>query len=298
MEHSEALQALVYRWIQSVDPKTSQELHDSNGPKPIAITPLVPIGEGEVCVGIACLDDKLTKCIRAAVLLNDAPIGLKAKDTHHSYALDTEVDLVAQADWGDFVRAALPSSTWQIDLLSPTACKILKRVAPAPSAVAYFNSWLTRWNTFSPIQLPAKEILAFVEARVDIIELEGHTERVFISPQENPYPGFIGSVTFAVNKPTSKDAPQLKTLDTLITFATYSGTGVQTMRGMGTTQTKALEPLVSRPPSKPGNGVPDMSLLLIDEDDVVLRREDERFVVSRKAVDEDSFENLGSTGLV
>jgi CRISPR-associated endoribonuclease Cas6 len=243
MEHSEALQALLYRWIQSVDSKTSKELHDSNGLKPLAITPIVPAGEGEVYVGIACLDDKLANCIRAAVLLHDEPVGLKAKETHHSYTLDNEVPIVAQADWADFIRVATPSSSWEISLLSPTACKVLKRVAPAPAAVPYFNSWLARWNAFSPIQLPVKDILAFVTSRIDIVDVSGRTDKVFISPQEKPYPGFVGSVTFAVDKPTKQDVPQLRILDTLITFATYAGTGVQTMRGMGVTQTKALATL-------------------------------------------------------
>jgi CRISPR/Cas system endoribonuclease Cas6 (RAMP superfamily) len=251
MEHSEALQALVYRWIQSVDPKTSKELHDGNGLKPLAITPLVPTGEREACVGIACLNDKLAKCIRAAVLLHNEPVGLKAREAHHSYTLDNEAHLVAQADWSDFIRAAAPSNSWEVSLLSPTACKVLKRVAPVPATVPYFNSWLARWNAFSPIKLPTEDILAFVASRVDITKIEGHTNKVFISPQEKPYPGFVGSVTFAVDKPTKQDAPQLKTLDTLIAFATYAGTGVQTMRGMGVTQTKILTTLGSLQAGQP-----------------------------------------------
>jgi CRISPR-associated endoribonuclease Cas6 len=252
MEHSEALQALVYRWIQSIDPKASQELHDSNGLKPLAIAPPVPVGTEEVRVGITCLDDKLTKGIRAAVLLHDEPVRLKAKHTHHSYTLDGEARVVAQADWDGFMHTAAPSSSWEISLLSPTACKVLKRIAPAPSAVAYYNSWLARWNAFSPIQLPTEELLAFVADRIDIVALNGRTDEMLISPQEKPYPGFSGTVTFAVNKPTKSDIPQLKTLDALVAFASYSGTGVQTMRGMGATQTRALSALKVPQAQRPG----------------------------------------------
>jgi CRISPR/Cas system endoribonuclease Cas6 (RAMP superfamily) len=236
----------VYRWVASVDPEASQQIHDSNGLKPLSVAPLVVSGEKEAHILITSLDDRLANSVRAAVLLHSEPVRLKAKKTHHSYTLNNEARCVARADWKDLVAKAVPSTQWHVDLISPTACKVQKRLAPAPSAVAYFNSWHVRWKEFSPVGLPVEDILTFVSERVDIIELRGHTVEVPITLQERPYPGFIGKVVFAVNKPVFKDIPYLKALDTLAEFAAYSGTGVQGMRGMGVTQTKSLATLARR----------------------------------------------------
>jgi CRISPR-associated endoribonuclease Cas6 len=247
-EHSQALQALIYRWIDSVDPEKAAQLHDGadgidgkRSMKPFSIAPLKAVGDKRLALSITSLDDDLARLICAGALLYNQPVRLKAKSTHHSYSLDPQIEHEVHCDWTDFLANAVPATAWKVTLVSPTACKIKGRINPAPLPSNYFASWFRRWESFSTKALPQLDILDFVEARVDVAALQGATKGVPIAPQEKPYPGFYGAVLFSVHKPTAKDRAYLEALDTLVAFAEFAGTGAQTMRGMGLTRTTRLK---------------------------------------------------------
>jgi CRISPR/Cas system endoribonuclease Cas6 (RAMP superfamily) len=243
--HTRALQALVYQWINEVNPEKANELHgkEQSRTKPFAIGPIMP-GEGETFIfHILSVDDELARVICAGAYLHGMQVHLKAPAKVLTFTLGHDIVMEAQRSWKAMSQEAVCATAWRVRLLSPTACKIQGRVRPLPDPCTYFASWFHRWMTFAPETCPIKDVLGFVADRLDVTDFAGETVAVPISNGQLAYPGFLGTVDFSVSKPTREDRDSLRTLDTLIAFAEFTGTGTQTMRGMGQTRTDRLHTL-------------------------------------------------------
>lgn len=238
---SQALQGLIYGWIKAVDPADSQELHDNNATKPFAISPLVPTESGTSIFYVSCLDDSLTASICKGADLNGKEVQLKTRSKLLTFDLDPNIVFESTTSWARFERDAVLAHAWGVQLLSPTVCLLNEQLLPLPQPVNYFASWYSHWESFAPKSLKLPEVLDFVRDRVIVTGFSGETIDVPINDKQEVFPGFIGRVDFAVHRPKSQDAKMLKILDRLISLSEYSGTGAQTMRGLGQTRTEQLQ---------------------------------------------------------
>jgi CRISPR-associated endoribonuclease Cas6 len=248
--HARALQALVYQWINIVNPEKATELHETEKgkSKPFAIGPVVPEEDGTFVFHVSSVDDELARIICAGAYLYGTQIHLKAPARILTFTLGHDIAVESQKDWKTIGREAVCATAWRVKLISPTTCKIKGHVCPLPDPNTYFASWLHRWQVFAPEVChitDVKETLRFVKNRVDVMDFAGETVAVPISDDQLAYPGFIGTVDFSIKGSSHKDRAHLRTLDTLVAFAEFAGTGTQTMRGMGQTRIERLHVLTN-----------------------------------------------------
>jgi CRISPR-associated endoribonuclease Cas6 len=237
-EHARALQALVYGWIQAINPSRATAIHDEMQTKPFGIAPLQAIDTETYQLKVSCLDEELARIICAGAMLGAGKISLKAHGRLHTLTLNQAVAIEESSTWQELRDNARPATSWTVRLLSPTAFKNSGRLLLSPTADRYFSSWYYRWNNFAPKPIEPIDLLDFVRSHINITYLEGKTVNVPIEPQQLQYPGFCGTVVFAVHEPGPEHKPYLQALDQLALFANYAGTGTQTMRGMGVTRVK------------------------------------------------------------
>ncbi|MDR0308966.1 MAG: CRISPR system precrRNA processing endoribonuclease RAMP protein Cas6 [Coriobacteriales bacterium] len=239
--HAQALQSLVYGWIQAMDRTRAEELHDTNSSKPFSISPLVPSGNSDCVFYVSCLDDSLTDIICKGADSCDQNVYLKASHKVLTFTLDPKIDFESETSWTKLERNSEAANAWKVYLLSPTVCRIKEQLFPLPDPVNYFASWYYRWQGFGQPHPPqAPEIIEFVRDRVVVTAFSGETVDVPINARQSTFPGFVGFVDLAVHKPKNSEKDILKRLDMLTSLAEYSGTGAQTMRGLGQTRVERL----------------------------------------------------------
>jgi CRISPR-associated endoribonuclease Cas6 len=239
--HSLALQGLVYGWIKAVDPKRSERLHDDNVTKPFAISPLVPAENNSCIFYVSCLDDSLTGTICEGANRNGKRVRVKGPSKLLVFDLSPEIVFEHEVSWARLECDAVAAYAWRVHLLSPTVCRIKERLLPLPDPANYFASWYYRWEGFAPHSLRMPELLEFVKDRVVVTGFSGETIRVPINEKQTAFPGFVGTADFAVHRPMPADTTVLTALDRLVSLSNCSGTGTQTMRGLGQTRTEQIK---------------------------------------------------------
>ena len=239
--HAQALQGLVYSWIKAVDPNRSQTLHDSASSKPLSISPLAVVSDNLSAFYVTCLDDALACTVCKGADCHGNSIHLKAPSEVKTFTLDSNIEFVDESSWTKIEYESLAAYAWRIHLLSPTVCRKKGRLLPLPDPVNYFSSWYFRWESFAPKSLEAPTLLDFVKDHIDVIGFSGETVKIPVNENQEAFPGFTGTVEFAVRKSKLVDSTLLKKLDCLVSLGDFSGTGAQTMRGMGQTRTERLK---------------------------------------------------------
>jgi CRISPR-associated endoribonuclease Cas6 len=120
-----------------------------------------------------------------------------------------------------------------------------RKTAPSvtfPEPRRCFQSWLSRWNEFSPFPFERDPLLDFVEKRV--VVAEHHLETRVMQFPRTRMVGFVGEAIFTVEG--AADAAMLRQLDALAHFSFYAGTGYGTPKGMGQTRRAADKEIVAR----------------------------------------------------
>jgi len=120
-----------------------------------------------------------------------------------------------------------------------------RKTAPSvtfPEPRRCFQSWLSRWNEFSPFPFERDRLLDFVEEHVLVTEHRLQT-RMMQFPHTK-MAGFVGEAILEVEGPAEKEL--LRQLDALAHFSFYAGTGYGTPRGMGQTRRAADREIVAR----------------------------------------------------
>jgi len=233
-QHSTGLRATIFRWLAESDSCLAKLLHDANQVKPLSITPLwsasrLPDGPYfEVSILADLPEHLLTGSLERGgtwVTLGRATYKLVRWET------------VASASWESLLRVSnVPCAEFDFQMLTPTAHHregCLRKSIVLPSPELYFGSWLNRWNLCSPVPMP-DELLSVVDDRMVVSAFAGCTKCV---PQDRGrvFIGFVGAVRFALLSPHSVPPEFRRMLLALARFATFCGTGVDTMRGMGQT---------------------------------------------------------------
>ena len=236
-QHATGLRALVLSWIKAVDPALSAAVHDDPGPKPYSISPLWETDSGPV-FELSLLSEPLTQAVLAG--MEATGIGPSGGDIRlGSQAYRVYPPRPAQtAGWESLGRVPTEREhLLELRLLTPTAHHAtgpFRKSIVLPQPELYFGSWMGRWNKFAPHPLP-ETLLQLVLERVAVGACAGQTYAVQIDRQRT-FNGFQGVVRFQVLRPQDVSREELSALWSLARLGSFSGTGVETMRGMGQTE--------------------------------------------------------------
>ena len=233
--HAGGLRALTLCWIGADQPGVADALHDFPGLKPYTIGPLRRTARGARCELGVCVDWLLPLLLAGIEHTRDEEIRLGRQ----SFRLVEMPMPTRQVAWEELMAPAAPGeSRWSFHLHTPTALHRTgteNRIAVVlPDPVLYFGNWLRRWNLCAPCAIN-EGLLAFVEEHIAVAYCAGETREVILDGARRVFVGFTGEVTFAAVHPRALTSADRTALATLARFATYAGTGVETMRGMGQT---------------------------------------------------------------
>jgi CRISPR-associated endoribonuclease Cas6 len=231
--HATGLRAVTLDWIRRADPNLSQEIHDANQSKPFSISPMWS-EEGFAMFEVAVLADSLI----APLLAGIESAGETLRLGPQTYAL-RKWQTFGAVTWEELLTPRPTAREFGFRMASPTAHHApgeLRKSVVLPSPELYFGSWLGRWNVCCPIKFDTDTIRTLIEEQVAVKMCQGGTRAVMLD-QGRPFIGFQGEVRFALLKPDTVAPEARSVLATLARFAAYCGTGVDTMRGMGQTET-------------------------------------------------------------
>jgi len=231
-QHTSGLRALVLQWIAASDAALAESLHASNKPKPYSIGPLVVAGEDVVEFDVSVLSDDVTWSMLKGIEL----LGPRVRLGRCVYVMTGPVSYVHERTWDELLQAQVRRS-WRFALLSPVAHHAkgrLRKAVVLPDPANYFGSWLTRWNLYGQSAM-SPSVLDVASDQIVVSHCIGETRRIAIE-RGRSFIGFVGEVTFDLLKPEAVDLDTLQALARLAALAPFSGTGVETMRGMGLTR--------------------------------------------------------------
>lgn len=230
--HATGVRAVVFRWLARGSAGAAEALHNANQPKPLSIGPLRPDDDGSLCFEIGSLAD----WVEALILDGASGDGGRVRLGPDSYSV-TNVEVTQRTSWEDMVEDAAPFRGAAFRMETPTAHHAggaLRRTVVAPDARLYWGSWFGRWRLCAPSP-PPDGLLDLVEERMVVAEFCGETaaadfeaNRIFI--------GYTGRVRFRLLAPDDATPTARRWLSALARLAEFSGTGVETMRGMGKTR--------------------------------------------------------------
>ena len=233
-QHARGLRALALAWIGASDPEYSQLIHDTNQPKPYSIGTLRRHEQPRR----ACWFDLtvLLDALYAPVLQGQQQMGETFRLGQYLYRI-REVEILRPMTYEQIIQAA-PETVCEFRFrqATPTAHhrgSEIRKAIVLPDPDLYFSNWWMRWNLCSEWQI-ARELLEVVERQIAVTYCQGGTQTANIDRDRN-FAGFCGDVTFALLKPDTVSPEIRQGLAALAMFAEYSGTGVDTMRGMGET---------------------------------------------------------------
>jgi len=124
-----------------------------------------------------------------------------------------------------------PPRQWRLEFLTPTTFHGKKTHLPFPLPESLINSWLRRWQAFSPIALAEDEVLQWARSNLAVSSYRLHT--LPAREGERLRVGCVGTLTLrALDMP-----PYLRAaIDLLAHYAFYCGSGAHTAQGLGQTR--------------------------------------------------------------
>jgi CRISPR-associated endoribonuclease Cas6 len=241
-----AAQALALRLIESRDAALAQELHDSQGPKPLTASNLVMGSRAQGTLQLEAgqsgwlrltgLTETVSQHLLAlsqapppAIELDGCPLtvtGATLSPADHPWAGQTSYQaLAAPYLLGDY---GAPDRRVGLEFASPTTFRSQGRYIPLPLPELVFGSLLERWQRFAPIALHP-ELRRFA---AEAMSLSRYRLRSRSIPSKEPGTqiGFTGQAVFIA---LSQDRYWLNVIHLLAAFAFYSGVGYQTGAGLG-----------------------------------------------------------------
>lgn len=234
VEAGRAVHAWFLNQIALVDPALAAELHDAPGIKPFT-TALAQGAGGQGWLRLTSLTWEVSAallaslCARpAAITLGPAQFRLGAVHTQpgvHPWARHDRYERLAR-HW----QQAEPSPWLRLEFATPTVFHSRGLHVPLPIPRLLVESWLTRWNTFSPLKLD-ENLLGYAEESLAVSRYTLRTQRAQVG--EVATGGFVGACDLRV---TRNDPDRLRQLHLLAAYSFYCGTGHWTTRGLGQTQ--------------------------------------------------------------
>jgi len=239
------IHAMFLDMLRQASPDAAQEFHDLDGAKPFTVSPLqgrlsggrlgLKLTEGQTYwVRFTVLEEKLFAYLLDALLkastrtlrLDQAALRIDEVLTRPGAS-----PLCRCQGFDSILEAARAERQVHLRFLSATAFRSGgKRNVLFPEPRLLFNSYLTRWQSFSPVKLDDR-VLEVVDRGTRIARYKLETRILdFGSYQEV---GFEGTCTIEV----AEEVPEqtVRCLNALADFAFYCGTGAKTAMGMGQT---------------------------------------------------------------
>jgi CRISPR-associated endoribonuclease Cas6 len=252
-DQGRALYATLLQRVQLLDPPLAQTLHQENAPKPFTVSSLNGAtvnrrGEAllhagqEVWWRVTVLEPTLAHLLKERVaadlagrplMLGETPfqVGEITSDAQrHAWAGQTTCEDLVQSR---LLRSRPPQGAIQVEFASPTTIHSQGKHLPFPLPELVFDSWLQRWNAFSPVGLP-EQVKNFAQAGLAVSRFRLESRAVRYGSALTI--GFVGECSFRL----LVDDPYWQRLaDTLAAYAFYCGTGHRTTVGLG--QTRRIE---------------------------------------------------------
>ncbi|TCK06223.1 CRISPR-associated endoribonuclease Cas6 [Phorcysia thermohydrogeniphila] len=127
------------------------------------------------------------------------------------------------------LKGSSPKRDIVLDFLTPTSFRKKDADLVLPEPYLVFRNLLRRWNAFSPIKIPPRELISFVKENLFVSGCWIKTKKVEIM-NEAKITGFMGRVYFYAFK---EEPEALKALNALCRFSEFSGVGRKTTMGFG-----------------------------------------------------------------
>ena len=225
------VQAWFLNWLRAHDPVLAAQLHDHNGRKPYAVSPLFmqSVENGVPFLRITTLTADLGE--RLATFLQEPPRSIQLG------ALIFQVDSIAvhRSSYETLIREATEQVTpLALHFVTAATFRSQQMDMPLPLPPLVFGSLIHAWDMFSPLPLPIL-LQPFIDTHLAIAQCELRTRRVTSSGRETRI-GFTGSVRYMV-RDTLHDPPTMHEsrvlIGALVRYAAFAGVGAQTSAGMG-----------------------------------------------------------------
>ena len=241
--------------LRKNNPEIAEKLHAQSAQKPFTVSPLIAKAEKHdnrlhISAGTECklrftfLDDELfTHFGKAFLTLTMPPIrlGEAVFQVRQMVSHATE-----ERSWGksetyaELVQSAKTDTQMSFRFYSPTAFRGMTprgqktRKEANLDLIRCYQSWVNKWNAFSPIKLDRAEILTFVREYIQLTSVATETKKLNF-PKHTEF-GWIGTCAFIFYPEDSLDPELLRVVNCLAAFAFYCGTGYKTTMGMGQTR--------------------------------------------------------------
>lgn len=247
--------AAFLKILRKSNPDLAETLHAQSAQKPFTVSPLIAKGKHHerqlhIRAGTDCklrftfLDDTLFKNFGHAfftsnlpmIRLGDARFQVKQMVSHAT----EERSWSGNATYAELIQSAKTDIRMSFRFYSPTAFRRLTPRGQKTRNEAYidlvrcYQSWINKWNTFSPIKLDKTEILAFITEHGQVTSVT--TKSRALNFGKHTEVGWVGTCACVFYPEDSLDEHLIRAANCLADFAFYCGTGYKTTMGMGQTR--------------------------------------------------------------
>lgn len=239
-QYATGLHAWFLDQVRQDNPGLSAKLHDQTAEKAFTISRL----EGEITPAGKQLQLSADQSYRWSVtaLSREVSAWMKQWVKHPP----TEINLRRVHFQIKAVRIALPPTTYSklakvepkksltLSFLSPTSFRRKGHHFPLPFPTNIFQSYLRRWNNFTPSSIDQDTFLDWIDETVIILRHRLETMKV-AAGKRGSVTGFVGAVEYRLSSSTNH--PEFEQVfSTLGQLAPYCGTGHKTTFGLGQTR--------------------------------------------------------------
>jgi CRISPR-associated endoribonuclease Cas6 len=128
------------------------------------------------------------------------------------------------------IQSRLSKGRWTLEFATPMTINGSNFCFPFPQPESLVRSWLKRWQAFAPYTLP-DDLPEQVREHLAILNYDLTTETVRMHGKK--WPGCLGKITFQDLGMT----PEMRqTLDVLMQYSFFCGSGYKTTQGLGQTR--------------------------------------------------------------
>lgn len=243
------LHAAWFKGWAALDERQAAALHQNQEQiKPFTISPLMnlpadPFGVCHFKAGqkawfrITALSDELTEHLNERIFTHQNPPIIQmansrwlveeiyTRTNEHLWAGHISYDSLLQV-----IQTSQPANQWTLEFATPMAINGNRFVYPFPAPESLVRSWLKKWLAFAPSELPA-DLPDLAREFLCIHHYQLHTELVRMRGQK--WPGCVGQITF---KDLGLPPEMRQSLDVLMQFSFFCGSGYKTTQGMGQTR--------------------------------------------------------------
>jgi len=241
--------------LKESNPEVAEAVHAPAAQKPFTVSPLIAkaknrnnrlyINAGTECkLRLTFLDDTLFQHFGKAFLTLAMPpirLGEAVFQVRQMVSHATEERSWSKSEtYAELIQSAKMDTKMSLCFYSPTAFRGMTprgqktRKEANLDLIRCYQSWVNKWNAFSPIKLDRDEILTFVREYIQLTSVATETKNLNFGRHTEF--GWVGTCAFIFYPEPSLDENLLRAANCLANFAFYCGTGYKTTMGMGQTR--------------------------------------------------------------